>query len=332
DVIMTSLPHLASIGFQHRRLRELGDGWQILETAGVDDPPNMEAAVGAAAEWWKAPVFGAYVADGCAQIHGAVANVAPWSGHLPDATDVDCGMLHRPRVSAGDTLEGLEARIVNWGAAAGLTLSAARLRRALRYRHAWQDDGDGPYIFQFEQIFELVRAFGFPVLPTPRPYAFDPDDEHFAEVTSGLWGLAAQARSAARYRAQGVQSDVAGDWEAEAIALELDVYAALYGDGRPVAELAARAEWIKSAYRAAREGTPPPPRELIVRGMPVTNPQRIMYDLGPSMVADQLAFAREQRDATPNGSYPGDPANGPGIWPAALSDISPVIKATNAED
>ena len=49
--------------------------------------------------------------------------------------------------------------------------------------------------------------------------------------------------------------------------------------------------------------------------MMVTNPQRIMYDLGPGMVADQLAFARERGDATPNGSGPGDPTSGPGIWP-----------------
>jgi len=315
DVIMTGLPHLASIGFQHRRLREIGDGWQVLETAGWDDPPDLEQAVGAAAGQWKAPVFGAYVADGCAQIHGAAAGVATWSGHLPDATDVDCGMLHRPPVSAGATLDDLEVRIVDWAAAAGLTLCAARLSRALRYRHTWRDDEDGPYVFQFEQVFELVRAFGFPVLPTPRAYAFDPDDEPFAKVTSGRWGLAAQARSAAAYRAQGVQNDAAADWEAEAIALQLDVYAALYGGGHPLPELAARAEWISSAYRAARDGTPPPPRELIVGGMMATNPQRIMYDLGPSMVADQLAFARERSDATPNGSGPGDPSSGPGIWP-----------------
>jgi hypothetical protein len=314
DVLMTSLPHLSSIGFQHRQLRELGDGWQVLATSGGDDPPDMEEAVGAAAGWWKAPVFGAYVADGCAQIHGAADGVATWSGHLPDATDVDCGMLHRPRVSAGATLDDLEAHIAGWAAAAGLKLSTARLRRALRHRHEWQDEGDGPYLLQFEQIFELVRAFGFPVLPAPRPYAFDPDDEPFALVTSRLWGLATQARSAARYRARGHQTDTAADWETEAIALELDVYAALYGDGPSVAELAARADRIKSAYQAAREGTPPPPREVMVRGMMVTNPQRIMYDLGPSMVADQLAFVREERDATPNGSYPGDPASGPGIW------------------
>ena len=315
DVVMTRLPHLASIGYQHRRLRELGDGWQVLETAGWDDPPDLEQAVGAAAGWWNAPVFGAYVADGCAQIHGAAAGLATWSGHLPDATEVDCGMLHRPPVSAGATLDDLEAHIVDWAAAAGLTLSTARLGRALRYLHSWQDDSDGPYISQDEQIFELVRAFGFPVLPTPRAYAFDPDDAPFVEVISGMWGLATQARSAAAYRAQGAQDDQAADWEAEAIALELDANAALYGGGHPLAQLAARAEWISAAYRAAREGTPPPPRELSIDGMLVTNPHRITYDLAPSMVATQLAFKREHKEATPNGSAPDDRTIGPGLWP-----------------
>jgi hypothetical protein len=30
---MSGLSGIEAIGFRHRRLRELGDGWQILETA-----------------------------------------------------------------------------------------------------------------------------------------------------------------------------------------------------------------------------------------------------------------------------------------------------------
>jgi len=260
-------------------------------------------------------VFGAYVADGCAQIHGAAAGMTTWSGHLPEAGDTECGMLHRPVVTAGATLDDLEAHIVDWAAAAGLTLSAVRLSRALRYRHTWRDDSDGSHLLQFEQIFELVRAFGFPIMPAPRAYAFDPDDEPFAEVTSGLWGLAAQARSAAAYRVQGARNDAAAAWEAEAIALELDVYASLYGGGHPLAELTARAEWTSSAYRAAREGTTPPPREISVDGMLVTNTQRVIHDLGPSMVADQVTFARARGDKLPNGTRFTDRTTGAGIWP-----------------
>ncbi|MFK3979019.1 hypothetical protein ACI2K4_01440 [Micromonospora sp. NPDC050397] len=315
DVVMTGLPHIESIGFRHRRLRELGDGWQVVETSGWDDPPDLERAVGEAARWWKAPVFGAYVADICAQIHGAAAGLATWSGHLPDAGDVDCGMRHRPAVLAGDTLDDLEARIIDWAAAVGLLVSAARLSRALRYRHTRQGDSDGPYLSQHDQIFELLHAFGFPVMSAPRAYALDPDDEPFAEVTAGMWGLASQARSAAAYRAAGARSDQAADWEAEAIALDLDVYAALYGGGHPVAELTARAEWISSLYRAAREGTPPPPRELGVGGSLVRNPQHIAHDLGPSMIASQLAARRETGDAMSNETYLADPTNGPGRWP-----------------
>jgi hypothetical protein len=58
DAVMTSLPDIGAIGFRHQRLRELGGGWQVLETSGRDDPPNLALAVGAAAGRWQAPVLG----------------------------------------------------------------------------------------------------------------------------------------------------------------------------------------------------------------------------------------------------------------------------------
>ena len=315
DIVMSRLPRIEAFGFRHRRLRELGGGWQILETSGWNDPPDLEQAVAEAAESWKAPVFAAYVADCCAQLYGTTAATAMWSGHLADPADANCGMLHRPRVRAGGTLDTLEAQIVDWAAGAGLALSVARLGRALRRRLEWQDDSHGPYLTQYEQIFEVVRGFGFLVIPAPRAYDFDPEDEPFAEVTAGMWGLASQARSAAAYRAGGAWSDQPADWEAEAITLETDVYAALYGGGHPVAELAARAEHVSAAYRAAQQDTPPPPREITVSGQPVSNIQRITHDLGPRMIADQRAVARVRRGAAPNGTWFSDPAAGPGIWP-----------------
>jgi hypothetical protein len=315
DLVMSRLPRIESIGFRHRRLRELGDGWQVLETSGWNDPPDLEQAVAEAAAGWSAPVFAAYVSDICAQIHGTAPGAATWSGHLPDAADTACGMLHRPRVRAGASVDILEAQIVKWAAGVGLALSTARLGRALRYRQAWRDDSDGPYLFQFEQIFELVRAFGFPVIPAPRAYEFDPDDQPFAEVTAGMWGLASQARSAAAYRNAGARTDAPADWEADAIALEMDVYASLFGGAHPVVELVARAERVSSAYRAARQDTLPPPREVAVHGRPVTNIQRITHDLGPRMIANQLAVAQRFDEPTPNGTTFGDPTAGTGIWP-----------------
>ncbi|WP_317793786.1 hypothetical protein [Actinoplanes sichuanensis] len=299
DVIMTSLPGLATIGFRHRRLRDLGDGWQILDTSGANDPPNLETAVSAAAERWNAPVLGVYIADCCAQVHGAAPGRATWSGHLPDATDTECGMVHRPPVSPGGTLDDLEAHMLEWAGAAGLKPSTARLSRALRYLYSWSDDSDGPYIFQFEQIYELVRAFGLPILPEPRPYAFDPHETPLAKVTT-RWGLAALAREAATSRANGGREDEAAIWEEEALALESDVFASLYGGGHPLEQLNARAEWINAAYRAAREGTPPPER---------------IHDLGSTMISDRLTVTGAENDETPNGSDSDDPTTGPGIWP-----------------
>ncbi|MFG2045765.1 hypothetical protein, partial [Dactylosporangium sp. NPDC048998] len=84
DVMMSRLPGIDGIGFRHRRLRELGGGWQVLETSGWNDPPDLEQAVAEAAASWNAPVLATYVADVCAQIHGAAADTAVWSGHLSD--------------------------------------------------------------------------------------------------------------------------------------------------------------------------------------------------------------------------------------------------------
>ncbi|HZM80860.1 MAG TPA: hypothetical protein VFC19_34490 [Candidatus Limnocylindrales bacterium] len=320
EVVMSRLPGIEAIGFRHRRLRELGGGWQVLETSGGDDPPDLEQAVGEAARSWKAPVFAAYVADVCTQIHGAqfhgtAADTATWSGHLPDPAEVNCGMLHRPSVPAGGTMDSLQAQIVGWAAGAGLTLSQARLGRALRYLLEWRDDSDGPYLDRVDQVFEVVRAFGFPVIPAPRAYEFDPHDLPFADVAAGMWGLAARALAAAAYRRAGIDETQPAHWEAEAITLERDLYASLYGGGHPVAELAARAEWVSAAYDAAQQGAPPPPSEITVKGHRVTNVQRITHDLGRQMIANQRAVIRAHGAPRPNGTVFTDPTAGPGIWP-----------------
>ncbi|GAA3453188.1 hypothetical protein [Dactylosporangium matsuzakiense] len=315
DVVMSRLPGIDAIGFRHRRLRELGGGWQVLETSGWNDPPDLEQAVAALAGSWNAPVLAAYVADTCAQIHGATAETAVWSGHLADPADVKCGMRHQPPVRSGGTPTALEAQLADWARRAGLTLSAARLSRALRYALEWRSVPDGPYLDPVAQIFELVRAFGFTVIPAPRAYAFDPDDEPFAEVTAAIWGLAAQARSAAAYRTAGARRGRPAGWEAAAITLETDIYAALYGGGHPPAALAARAGRIIAYYRAVQHDAPPPPREITVNGQPVANIQRITHDIGARVIANQVATRRAHDRPAPDGTGFSDPVAGPGTWP-----------------
>src|SRR5262245_3994375 len=64
-------PGIELFGFQHRWLRDLGEGWQLLETTGWADPPDLDVAVLALAESSEQPVFAAYVSDTCATLHAA---------------------------------------------------------------------------------------------------------------------------------------------------------------------------------------------------------------------------------------------------------------------
>jgi hypothetical protein len=52
---------IGAFGYEHSWLRELGDGWHLLETTGLGDPPDLlgpcEAVVAAAGH----PVLAAYV-------------------------------------------------------------------------------------------------------------------------------------------------------------------------------------------------------------------------------------------------------------------------------
>jgi hypothetical protein len=88
-----------------------------------------------------------------------------------------------------------------------------------------------------------------------------------------------------------------------------------YGGGHTPAELAARAEHVSAAYRAVQRDASPPPREITANGQPVTNIQRITHDLGPRMIANQLAAARARRGSAPNGTTFSDRVAGPGSWP-----------------
>jgi hypothetical protein len=225
---ITRLPGLDSLGVRHVRLRDLGGGWQLLETSRLDDPPDLTAAVGRAAQAWRAPVLAAYVDDGdCAEVRAAVPGGPGWAAHLPTSGLPSCEQ-HR-EVHDLRTGEDLLAVVDAWAATAGLRPSTAGLARVL--------GADQPGGSAEELAVEAVRALGFADIPAPRPYAFDPDAPPFRVITDPRIGLASRAFTLHNVRRR-VPSSVA-PWEARARALEKEVFAALWDDDRTADELAA---------------------------------------------------------------------------------------------
>jgi hypothetical protein len=64
---------ISGFGYRHRWLRELGDGWQLVETSGWDDPPDLLGPCGLLAGSTGHPVFAAHVSDGDCAVMCAVA-------------------------------------------------------------------------------------------------------------------------------------------------------------------------------------------------------------------------------------------------------------------
>jgi hypothetical protein len=68
-------------GFRHRWLRDLSDGWQMVETPGPSDPPRLADGAAAVARSTGAPVLGQYVSGGdCTHVQTALPGIAGAGG------------------------------------------------------------------------------------------------------------------------------------------------------------------------------------------------------------------------------------------------------------
>ncbi|MEU9743335.1 hypothetical protein AB0E12_29550 [Micromonospora chersina] len=247
---------IAGLGYRHRWLRELGDGWQMVETTGWIDPPDLLAPAGALATSTGHRVFAAYVSDGdCAVMATATPDRVGPLTHLWD-TDGPCGVYrHQPRgmpEPVGRTADEVVAELVGWSAAAGLRADATRLHAVLGHEHPVAAD---------DLLFALVKALGVARIGRTRPWALPLEQEPFASVT-GI--LATRARSEAAYRQAALEDGAEPDepeapWEPAAIRLEEQLWASLYRPEVNVTELARRARRLREAYDLARGRQPRPP-------------------------------------------------------------------------
>jgi hypothetical protein len=245
---------IGGFGFRHSRLRELGGGWQALETRAHDDPPDLQAPAASLVAATGHPVLAAYVSDSdCAVICAAVpGRVGPLT-HLWDVTG-PCGVYrHQPRgmpEPVGRDLAGVVAELTSWSGAAGLCADTARVRAILGHdRRAAPRDAE-------DLLFELVAALGPAEIDRTVPATLPVESAPFSRITSRN-GLASLARSEASYREaaerRGWVIEPVAFWEEAAITLEAELWASQYRAGVDVDGLARRAIEIQTAYDAAEK-------------------------------------------------------------------------------
>jgi hypothetical protein len=198
---------LQQFGYRHYWLRKLGDGWQLVETGGVDDPSDLTGATQALSAATGHPALGAYILD------SDCATLSLGTGPLLHLKDVDqpCPVYrHRPEPPVR-TIEDAVAELSAWSTTAGLSADAATLHDRLAQDHGVADD----------LVFDLVKALGVERIGRTEPWSFPVDGVPFGSVS----GLATRARYRAVDREDG---EVPQPWEEPALALEQDLWASLY--------------------------------------------------------------------------------------------------------
>ncbi|MET8153977.1 hypothetical protein ACIBSW_18815 [Actinoplanes sp. NPDC049668] len=266
--LLVDLEDVAGFGYRHRGLRELGGGWQLLETTGWNDPPDLRAPCRALAAATGSPVLAAYISDGdCAVMCAATPAAVGSLTHLWEVGGA-CGgrYQHQPDGMPGPTDRGLDdvvAELTAWSASAGLRPAPSALGAILTH------DGDADWRSADDLVFDLVKALGVERIGRRLPWAFAVDGWPFSLIT-GFAGLALRARSRALFRRadeeDGEVPAAAQPWEAAAIALEEDLWASLYRAEADVPALVRRIAEVNAAYDATRGSRSAPPSVLSARG------------------------------------------------------------------
>ncbi|MCI4061997.1 hypothetical protein MRQ36_05220 [Micromonospora sp. R77] len=242
---------MTGFGYRHRWLRELGDEWQLVETQGRNDPPDLLGSSEAMVASTGHPVFAAYVSDGdcavmCAAAPGAVGPLT----HLWDVSG-PCGTYrHQPwgrPEPVGRSVDEVVSELSRWSAAAGLRADAPALRQVITHEEsASRQPVD-------DLLFDLVKALGVARIGRTLPWAFPIERRPFALITDPL-GLATRAWSRSVYRQaeqeDGEAPEPAQPWEPAAIALERELWASLYHPGVDLPALVRRVAEVQAAYEA----------------------------------------------------------------------------------
>ncbi|MFD0599567.1 hypothetical protein ACFQZ4_50635 [Catellatospora coxensis] len=169
---MTDQPEITSFGRRHRRLRDLGDGWQLLETGSTDDPLDLAAAtrswaaVTATLSWRRTSV------TATAGVYAITPDAASWAMHLPDPTRPCHVYRHLPEFADGRPQDDAVALLLEWAGSAGLQPDESHLRWLTGPEP--RADRENNHVSADDLVFEMVLALGFTGIPESRPMAVDP--------------------------------------------------------------------------------------------------------------------------------------------------------------
>ena len=242
-------------GYQHEAVYELDEQWQLLETRGVPDPPDFVEASERFVAGTATAVLAAYVCNSdCLGVYARTPDGWTTSFHLPAAA-ASCPYLHRPQ-PAPRTTAAVATDLERWARAAGLTPVPERIRALLG-----QDDDDHRFAGAADELpFYLLPALGLPDAGEPHPHAFDLDEPPYCAVV-GFLGIARRARNRIAERAHRQPHDGPTEreqpWEAPAIHLEAELWAALHRPDTNTAALRDRLEQLCAAYQTAQDRQPP---------------------------------------------------------------------------
>ncbi|SNY61808.1 hypothetical protein SAMN05421748_12322 [Paractinoplanes atraurantiacus] len=194
---------MLAFGYRHRWLRRLGDDWQMVETNGRFDEPDLRAATTALVESTGHPALAAHVSDSdclvmCTAVPGATGPLT----HLPRPSE-PCSVYVHAGPRTGDEIV---AELIDWSSTGGLRPDTAGLRSQVHVDEELADD-------------LVFRAYLRAIERKEDPMPVEP-------------------------------------WEAPALALEADLWAALYRPDADVPALVRRTAEVVRLYEASRPSRP----------------------------------------------------------------------------
>jgi hypothetical protein len=288
-MLLSDQPGVAAFTHRHFKVSPLSDGWQILVSRPTNDP-DLETGTEVLAAETGAPVLAAFVCDGdCAELNlrvpGGASSVLHLSRSADERASGACSFEHSS-ASITKSADEVTATLASWAQAAGLDADPRRLRPVVTYdleRDGWR--------YANELVFDLLPALGFPPAGEPQPHPFDILERPYSEITS-MFGLGAQARLRATFRSH---PDCHDDpdyreqpWEAEAIKLDLDLWAAYHHPDTDVAAFEARIADVRTVYKLGREAIPPTPPHIGPDGQVVQNMASVMSQLYDGHLAGNI--------------------------------------------
>ncbi|BEL04538.1 hypothetical protein Q0Z83_027290 [Actinoplanes sichuanensis] len=246
DRLLSRQDGVQGVGPQHNLLRELGGGWQMLESLSREPSPDLARVSTAVAASTGRPALTLDVIDSdCAVMCAATPG---WTGPLTHLWDVrrPCPAYHhQPAGHLPPVLrepEEVAAELVTWAETAELRPDPERLLEIVS-----PPDGGADR----DRLFALVTAVGVERIGPTRRWSVPVRSWPFSPVVGRSSSLGAVARSYARDRAEdpaGWADEPEQPWEAAAIALEAEVWASLFDDGVDVIALARRAFAVYQDY------------------------------------------------------------------------------------